>query len=266
MALRGLVLARACGARQSDAPVRILLDQPPRAVEYQLGRLTNDELARIERREEAKYRLVYVALLTRSGLARELRDEAVAALVKIDRLSPIQVLLDALTKVPSDDGPTADRLATMLLGQPVDALRSQREALARAIGVADVSPALRAAYDAVMIVDNAPDAAWEAAGQHTGHMVELLRGVPLLPPAAALDPLARQAVCLNRGLARRNAGSIESRASPRGAPVDAARRVHVSDAGARDRDPASRRDGRHPGGGRPRAAARARERVARGRD
>ena len=56
-------------AAAQDAP-RILLDQPLRAVEYQLGRLTNDELVAVERKDDdVRYRPVYVALLTRKGVA-----------------------------------------------------------------------------------------------------------------------------------------------------------------------------------------------------
>ena len=83
-----------------DAP-RILIDQPVRAVEYQLGRLTNDELTLVERKDDdVRYRPVYFALLTRKGVAGQFRDEALAALEKMDKASRSRVLLDALTKVP----------------------------------------------------------------------------------------------------------------------------------------------------------------------
>jgi azurin len=176
-------------AQEIGAPVRILLDQPPRAIEYQLGRLTNDELARTERREEARYRLVYVALLTRKGLTRGLRDEALAALAKIDRVTPTRVLLESLAKTPSDDDVTASALGAMLTAQPVDTLRSQRDELTRAVDATGDSPALRAAYAALMIGDGSVDAWWQTAGRRAGHLVELLNGVPLVPADAAFDPL-----------------------------------------------------------------------------
>jgi hypothetical protein len=88
---------------EQTTPPRILLDQPVRAVEYQLNRLTNDEIVQIERKDgDVKYRPVYFALLTRKGLAKSYRDEAVAALVKMDKTSPTRVLLEALGKVPAD--------------------------------------------------------------------------------------------------------------------------------------------------------------------
>ncbi len=68
------------GADAALAP-KILIDQPVRAVEYQLGRLTNDELTLVERKDDdIRYRPVYFALLTRKGVAAQFRDEALAAL------------------------------------------------------------------------------------------------------------------------------------------------------------------------------------------
>ena len=121
----GAILVTPRGVSAQDAP-RILLDQPVRAVEYQLGRLTNDELTLVERKDDdARYRPVYVALLTRKGVAGQFRDEALAALEKIDKASRSRVLLDALTKVPLDDQVTAEKLLGLLLAQPAETLRSE---------------------------------------------------------------------------------------------------------------------------------------------
>ena len=120
------------GAASQDAAPKILLDQSPRAVEYQLSRLTNDELSRVERQPtDAKYRPIYYALLTRKGLARPLRDEALAALVKMDNTSQSQVVLQALGKIQADtDKPggdqAGDQLLEILLGQSAEMLRGQR--------------------------------------------------------------------------------------------------------------------------------------------
>ena len=111
-----------------DAP-RILLDQPLRAVEYQLGRLTNDELTLVERKEDdVRYRPVYFALLTRNGIAPQFRDESLGALVKMDKSSRSRVLLDALAKIPADDALTAEKLVALLLAQPAgDASQGARD-------------------------------------------------------------------------------------------------------------------------------------------
>ena len=169
-----------------DAP-RILLDQSPRAVEYQLGRLTNDQLVRVERKDsDAKYRPVYFAILTRKGMARPSRAEALATLVKMDGTSATRVLIDALVKIPPEDTQNADSLLGILLAQPADVLRQQRETLARAAAETGQPAVRRGAYGAMMIADGDPAPAWQAAARLDGHLVELLRSVPLLGKADEL--------------------------------------------------------------------------------
>jgi DNA-binding transcriptional ArsR family regulator len=217
------------GAASQDAAPKILLDQSPRAVEYQLSRLTNDELSRVERQPtDAKYRPIYYALLTRKGLARPLRDEALAALVKMDNASQSQVLLQALGKIPSDadkegGDQTGDQLLDILLGQSAEILRGQRDVFVKA--AADGQPlVLRGAYGAMMIADGEPGPAWQTALKD-GHLVELLRSVPrlgkaddlrakLFTPVSALlnekpDAATRAGAVAALGATRRDAATFE---------------------------------------------------------
>ncbi len=174
--------------RQEPAPLRILIDQPLRAVEYQLGRLTSDELSRVERKDDdVRYRPVYFALLTRKGLPRQFRDEAVAALTKMDKSSATRVLLEALAKVPADDAFTAEKLLALLLGQPASALRGQRDLLAQTVDASSVPLVLRGAYGALLVADATPDSAWQLALGREGHLLELLRSVAHLPSAGSPD-------------------------------------------------------------------------------
>ena len=173
------------GAQQAPPP-RILYDVSPRAIEYQIGRLSNADLIRLDRSEtDVKYRPVYYALLTRKGLGREYFDEALAALTKMDQATPARVLLTGLSKIRPDEGEGASRVLQVLLAQPPDALRAQRAALAQAIETAAEPLVLRGAYGAMMIADGDPQPAWQAASTHEGHLVELLRCVPHLPSAAS---------------------------------------------------------------------------------
>lgn len=184
--LMGALLLPPAGLQDQDVP-RILLDASPRAVEYQLARLSNDQLARVERKDtDPRYRPVYVAVLTRSGMARPFRDEAVAALVRMDRTSPTRVLLDAIAKIPPEDTQNAASLLGILFGQPADLLRQQRETLAQVRGDSAPPQVLRAAYGALMIADGDPAPAWQAAVKVDGHLMELLRSVPHLGGAEAL--------------------------------------------------------------------------------
>jgi azurin len=170
---------------QEPAP-RILLDQSPRAVEYQINRLTNDELVRVERKaDDVKYRPIYYALLTRPGMPKPVRDEALAALAALDKASPSQILLDAMAKVPADHSDTGDRLLAMLLGQPVATLHSQRATFEKVAAEGAAPPLLAGAYGAMMIADDDPGRAWQTAAKQ-GHLVALLRAVPHLSNASGL--------------------------------------------------------------------------------
>jgi azurin len=178
------ILTVASGSYAQDAP-KILLDQPLRAVEYQLGRLSNEELVLVERKEgDVRYRPVYFALLTRRGVAPQFRDEALTALVGLDKTSKSRVLLEALSKVPLDDALTGEKLLGLLLAQPTDTLRKERATFVQAIDTASSPPlVLRGAYGALMIGDGKPDEAWQAALKHQAHLVELLLSVRYLPVA-----------------------------------------------------------------------------------
>jgi len=192
-------LAAPCVLLAQDAP-KILLDQPPRAVEYQLGRLTNEEIVLVERKDnDVKYRPVYVAILTRKGVPQQFRDEAVAALVTLDKTSRSRVLLDALAKVPADDPATTDKLIGMLVGQPADALRKERGTFVEALDAASATPVTRrGAYAALMVADGKPDEAWQLAQKHPGQIADSLGAVRYLPSSSklgeALFPLVAEAL------------------------------------------------------------------------
>ena len=190
-------LSAAAAFAQQPPPPAILYDAAPRAIEYQLARLSNEELTRVERKEgDVKYRPVYFALLTRKGLGREYFDEALGVLTRMDKSSPTAVLLEAAAKIKPEEDESADRLLRVLLAQPADALRAERARLTAAADNPSSSPvALRAAYGALMIADGDPRQTWGAAAARDGHLVELLRSVPHLGAAPSVrarlfDPIA----------------------------------------------------------------------------
>jgi azurin len=167
-----------------DAPPKILLDVAPRAVEYQLSRLSNTELMRVERNEsDPKYRPVYYALLTRKGLGREYFEEALGALTKMDRTSQAQVLLEGLSKVPPDDRETADKLARVLISQPTDTLKKQRQLFAKTVETSTSPHALAGAYASMMLADASPQPAWQIATKHEAHLGPYLQSISILPSA-----------------------------------------------------------------------------------
>jgi azurin len=174
-------------------PPRILLDQPLRAIEYQLGRLTDSELSRVERKDDdVRYRPVYFALLTRTGLPRQFRDEALAALTKLGKTTATSVLLEALAKISSAESITAARLLALLLGQPADTLRQQRGLFVQAIDQPSPSLVLRGAYGGLLVADGIVNPAWQMAVARRGHLMELLRVVAHLPSAGSDSALGAQ--------------------------------------------------------------------------
>jgi uncharacterized cupredoxin-like copper-binding protein len=184
-AMAALLVSTPAFARQ-DAP-RILLDQPLRAVEYQLNRLTNDELTLVERKEgDPRYRPIYMALLIRKGIAPQFRDEAIAALTALDKTSRSRVVLEALSKVPADDVLTTEKLLGLLLSQPAATLQKERDVFVQALDTTGAAPpSLRGAYAAIIVADGKPDAAWKLAQAHQGHVGELLLGARAIPATAA---------------------------------------------------------------------------------
>src|SRR5688572_29556305 len=82
---------------ESSGPPKILLDKSPTVIAYQLKRLSNSQLVALERKaDEAKYKPIYQALLTRKGLDKKYREEAVEALTKIGKTDPVSVLLEGI--------------------------------------------------------------------------------------------------------------------------------------------------------------------------
>jgi uncharacterized cupredoxin-like copper-binding protein len=179
--ITGAAVALGALLHAQQAP-RILLDQPARAVEYQLNRLSNDELVLVERNAgDVKYRPVYVAMLTRNGLAPQFRDEALAALVKLDKSSRTRVVLEMLAKVRAEDTLVAEKLLALLLAQPSTALSAERAAIMQLLDTASEPFVVRGGYAALMVADGQSEAAWQLASKRDGHLIELIRAIPQIP-------------------------------------------------------------------------------------
>ena len=102
----------------------------------------------------------------------------------MDKASRSRVLLEALAKVPVDDALTAEKLLGLLLSQPAETLRKERDMFLQATDAGSPTPlVLRGAYGALMIGDGKPDQAWQSAVKHDGHLNELMLGVRYLPDA-----------------------------------------------------------------------------------
>lgn len=115
---------------QAVEPPKVFLDKSPRIVWFQLNRLDNERLLLVERKtDDPKYAPVYQAILTRAGMARQDRDEALAGLTTINKTDPATELLAALGMLEAgdrEDQRTSIQLAAMLLNLPMGELAAKK--------------------------------------------------------------------------------------------------------------------------------------------
>lgn len=164
-----------------EAP-HVLWEKSPRIVAYQLHRLSNAELQQVELKPEAKYKPGYEALLTRKGLDKKYREQAVAGLAEIDKSSPALEILDGIGKVEKDDKATPRELISMLMAQKPADLAAQREKIQSLATDSDSDVVKQAAYAALAVADGKPDQAWQLA-LSKGNQKQLLSGIPLIKDA-----------------------------------------------------------------------------------
>ena len=174
---------------------KILLDRSPRIVAYQLGRLNNERLLLVERSSsDKKYLPVHKAILTRGGMSPKYRDEALAALVKLNDSTPTAELLVVLNevKVGSEEGrQTAQELAKMLLRQPREELLKQ-QAMFREATESD-SPWVRQVGFAALMASGQSDLAWKMADQKA---LDWLNALSLVPEPAVRNVERERVVSL----------------------------------------------------------------------
>lgn len=183
-ALAAALLCLASAAAAQDAPPpRILLDQSPRAVDYQLNRLSDAQLLRVERRDDdLRYQPVYMAILLRAGLPRADRADALAALERLSKASPVAVLLEALGRVQVADQRPAEGLVAMIAEQPRDRLRSDRQMALDHLAQADVpASVMRGALAGLLAGGEMAGSVWQLAEARSGGVVALLQALSAFP-------------------------------------------------------------------------------------
>jgi hypothetical protein len=83
---------------------KVYLDKSSLVVWYQLNRLDNERLLLVERKtDDAKYALVYTAILTRAGMSPQYREEALAGLIELNKTDAATEVLAALETIDADD-------------------------------------------------------------------------------------------------------------------------------------------------------------------
>lgn len=183
-------------------PPTVYLDKSPRIVEYQLGRLSNDQLLLIETKtDDKKYIPVFTAIVSRVGMSPAAREAALAGLMAVNESTATAELAKAIlsTKLGSQGATRSlDGLAKILLRQPAEALAADSDSL-ETLCAAEAPQVVAIACAAMITADRATKARElaAAAGQEASWFDAIAR-VKSQQQRSDLLPLARK-VALNAG-------------------------------------------------------------------
>lgn len=177
---------------------KILLDKSVKIVEYQLKRLDNARLLLVETAtDDPKYLPVFNAILLRSGLSRQNREEALNGIVTINKTDAATELLAALESLDGSDKDqqrVGRQLSQILLTEPQNVLADRIEDLKKAMSAEN--EVLRATGFAGLIVAGQADAAWTQAQQEESSKLAWLSAVTLVPSPATRNALRDNVVSL----------------------------------------------------------------------
>ncbi|MFK7736967.1 MAG: plastocyanin/azurin family copper-binding protein [Pirellulaceae bacterium] len=169
------------GDSKVKAP-RVFLDKSPRIVAYQLKRLSNEQLLAIETAtDDPKYLPVFNAILTRDGMSRAYREDALAGMVTINKSNAVAELAEAVRGIKGSDQSakrTVRTLATVLLSQPSDQLLTASDELIE-LATSDNQFIAAAGYGGLLAAEQT-DQAWELANENSG-INQLLNSITLVP-------------------------------------------------------------------------------------
>lgn len=145
---------------------------------YYLRKLSNEELLTQERT-----RGVYVEMIRRDGLRDDQRMEAVAGLARLDDVSELRILLNAIQDpgIQAETSTTVFDLVRLLTQQPLADLQAARNELL-AMSKTGALPIVRQiGYVALIAADGTVDAAWQQATESVATLRDLVGAMPLIP-------------------------------------------------------------------------------------
>ena len=184
------------GDSEVKAP-RIFLDKSARIVEYQLKRLSNQQLLAVETAtDDKKYLPVFNAIMTREGMSRAYRESALESIVEINGSNAVTELASALSAIKGSDesaSRTIQTLAKMLLGQPQSDLASASEQL---VGMTEGGRSLLASvgYGGLLSAEQSATA-WKLATESKQTPL-LLTAISLIPDVKIRESLHSQTISL----------------------------------------------------------------------
>ncbi|MCA9182653.1 MAG: hypothetical protein KDA51_14415, partial [Planctomycetales bacterium] len=119
------------------------MDKSPRVVEYQLNRLSNEQLLLVETaQDDPKYLPVFKAILTREGMSRAYREQALESMALINGSDAVTELTRVLGSLSGSDAAAKQSIAVlvdMLFSQPPTLLSERAAAMFELTGSGNAS-------------------------------------------------------------------------------------------------------------------------------
>lgn len=170
-----------------------LADGNPRGIDYLTASLSGDELSKLP-----KSIFSLNALLTRSDISDEQRQQALVELAGLKNDKPINVLLETLVPAASGGGRVAGELAGALPDLPVEELKANRAAIEKLASPLSDELVRHAALASIIVADGSLNPTWEKAIQSFGNLRDFLAAIPMVQdPAIRADATKRVLPLLN---------------------------------------------------------------------
>jgi azurin len=150
----------------------------PAGLNYILASVPTPALAKLPPSEG-----VWQAMFARSDAPMAMRQEALAALAKSRKATPLATLLDLMQPLLKDGNKALVDACALLVQQPAEELVKGRETVTWLTKAGQPAPARRAGIAALMIVDGSVDAQWNAAGNDPAALIDRLGAVEMIPDA-----------------------------------------------------------------------------------
>ena len=195
---------------------RIFFNKNRKIVDYQLRRLSNDQLTLVDRRaDDSKFVPLFESFLSRSGLESKYRYEAIKALTVINKTGPVQELLAAIRRADrvKSNGSVVHDLTHMLSMQSRALVAKRQQLFEQLVEGASTSVVRMAGY--LTLARIAPAEALWTMAEGNGSLVDLLGALPAFSDSVKRDtlfPLVSAALSEDRTAAVRGAaiGSLPS--------------------------------------------------------
>ena len=208
---------------QQDSEVKrptVFFNRSDRIMKFQLSRLSDEQLLLVERSDtDKKYAPVYREILTRNAVSPQVREEAIASLVKLNNSNLAKELLAAIGQLepPTDDKKdgrnskqdseqTIQRLVKMLWRQPPEVLEGQTSNFLAAIE--SDNDLLETVGFAGLMAGGQSELAWNTA--KSNKQVEWLGAISLIPAKLRGAERSRVVEILENGRRKSRQAALKS--------------------------------------------------------